>query len=290
MLSMIRKRQVFLLAVAVLAMGPFVPVAEAEWGVWPDVTIVSSEPPCAADGSPDSGDFGNLVINGSFECRSTGQPPSHIDTFAPGKTDLAGWEIIDPSPLAAPSAESEKLELGDHAAPWTIDWIGPTRWKAAHGKHCLDLDGGIRQTIKTEPGKKYELQFDFAANPELGVNTAHLRVLIDDDRHDFEFDSTGHDKDNLGWTTNSISFQASRPETTLTFFNSNPSAQSAGVALDHVMVASGERPKDRYRVTETSGGPILLDKETGQTWRLTTQNGQSVWLPIPREEESGRRS
>jgi hypothetical protein len=278
MLSMSGRRVSFL-AAAMLATVPFVARAMA-WCGGPAVTIVA-DAAAACDGD-------NLVTNGSFECRTAGQPPSHIETLALGMTDLAGWEIIDPSPLPPPSDEAAKRELGDRGPAWTIDWIGPTRWKAAHGSYCLDLDGGIRQAIKTEPGKTYDLRFDIAANPELGVNTAHLRVLIDDDRHDFEFSSAGHDQGNLGWSTKTVQFKATRPETTLTFFNSQPSAQSAGVALDDVVVASGERPKDRFRVTETGGGPILLDTKTGQQWQLTTQDGKDVWLPIPREEKARR--
>jgi choice-of-anchor C domain-containing protein len=229
----------------------------------------------------------NLVTNGSFECRSAGQPPRHIETLAPGATDLAGWEIVDPRPL--PTLEVGKIDGGDRAAPWTIDWIGPTRWQAAHGDCCLDLDGGIRQTIKTEPGKTYELSFDFAANPELGPRTVDLRVLVDDERHDFAFDSTDHDPGSLGWKTQSIEFKAMRQETTLTFYNSRPTSQSAGVALDHVVVTDPRREPQRYRVTETTQGPVLLDTATGQTWRLAISEGQSVWLPIRREDSGPAR-
>ena len=283
MLSMISKRRFSILAVAVLATGPLAIPVQAELGAWPSIIPLPAELVAAA--ARTGSDEGNLVTNGSFECRTTGQPPSHIETLAPGRTDLVGWEIIDASPLPAPG-ESGKLDAADRAPGWTIDWIGPTRWKAADGKHCLDLDGGIRQKIKTEPGKTYELRFDFAANPELGPSTAQLRVLIDDDRHEFSCESAGHDTGNLGWSTRSITFQAARQETTLTFDNSQPNSQSIGVALDHVVVATGKQPKDRYRVTDTSQGPILLDTATGQSWRLAMQDGQSVWLPIPRQEEN----
>ncbi|HUE73055.1 MAG TPA: DUF642 domain-containing protein [Pirellulaceae bacterium] len=284
-LSMIGQRTLFILALTVLAPVRFAPLALAESGVHPSahlpaIGVVAADTPLCDDG--------NLVINGSFECRGGGEPPVHIETLAPGNTDLAGWEIIDPRPLPPPENELGKLEIGDRAAGWTIDWIGPTRWQAAHGKHCLDLDGGIRQTLKTEPGKTYGLRFEFAANPELGPNTVHLRVLIDDERHDFSIDSTGHDANSLGWTTKAIQFKAARKETTLTFFNVMPTAQSTGVALDHVVIADEQHKPGRCGVTETGQGPILLDTATGQSWRLTMQEGQSVWLPIPRAAESRR--
>lgn len=281
MLSMIGARRLSFLATTVLATGPFLPPAQAELGAWPAVVILP--------GNATRCDHVNLVANGSFERRSAGQPPSHIETISPGKSDLAGWEIIDPSPLPASGGKyvKELANVSDRAPAWTIDWLGPTRWKAAHGNHCLDLDGGIRQTINTEPGKTYELKFAFAANPELGPNTVHLRVLIDDDRHDFSCDSAGRDTSNLGWTTKSIAFKAARQETTLTLFNSQPSAQSIGVAIDHVVVTAPRHAPGRYRVTDTSQGPILLDTATRQSWRLTTQEGKSVWLRIPQEKDKG---
>ena len=69
----------------------------------------------------------NLVINGSFETRKSGKPNNPIDTLTPDREDLVGWRVAGRS----------------------IDWIGPTRWKASHGDHCLDIDapGGFEQTI-----------------------------------------------------------------------------------------------------------------------------------------------
>ena len=60
----------------------------------------------------------NRATNGSFEIRKSGEPNSYIDTLTPDREDLVGWRVTGRS----------------------IDWVGPTRWKATHGEHCLDLD------------------------------------------------------------------------------------------------------------------------------------------------------
>jgi choice-of-anchor C domain-containing protein len=236
---------------------------------------------------------GNLAVNGSFERREAGQPPNHIETLKPGSQDLAGWEIIDPLGKPGSAAVPFGQETEDlRTEGWTIDWIGPTRWQASHGRQSLDLDGGVRQTLATVPGRTYVLYFDAAANPEQGPNVADLRVLIDDESHDFKLDSTGKSAGDLGWARQRIQFAAQRKGTTLTFFNTSPTSKSAGVALDNVVVLDedqvakrGQTRGERYRVTESSQGPILLDSQTGQTWRLTTQEGQPVWLPIPRADK-----
>jgi hypothetical protein len=232
----------------------------------------------------------NLVVNGSFERRTSGEPPVHIDTFKAGSTDLVGWEIIDPlGAPASPDATDRAEGKEDRQPGWTVDWIGPTRWKAAHGQYCLDLDAGVRQAINTVAGQTYELSFAIAVNPELGPQRTRLRLLIDDEVHEFTLDSSGKTASDLGWVTQRIKFTPQRKGTTLTFLNAAPTTQSAGVALDHVVVKDAShavtpdapRPQ-RYQVTETSQGPILLNTTTGQTWRLITRDGQSIWLPILR--------
>ena len=193
------------------------------------------------------------LVNGSFEIREPGSPPENINTLKPGCKDIVGWEVIDPH--------------GDSALRRnTVDWIGPTRWKASHGDHCLDLDGGIRQTIRTVLGESYEVRFDLTGNPELGPRVQTLRVLVDDRPHNFTFDAPGKPIKNMRWTTKRVVFKANSVKTTLTFLNANPNVESAGVGLDNVIVgqidrAIGERepycrPEDRNSAAEKP--PALL--------------------------------
>jgi choice-of-anchor C domain-containing protein len=171
-----------------------------------------------------SGAGKNLVVNGSFERRKSGRPNSGIETLAPTSDLLLGWEVIDHDAFR------------DDGRPWTIDWIGPKRWRASQGEHCLDLDGGVRQILPTIAGHRYVLSFDLAGNPELGPFVQQLRVMLDECQHEFEFDSIGKTKEDLGWVTKQVLFTARRNRTLLTFINAKPTAQSAGVALDRVVV------------------------------------------------------
>jgi choice-of-anchor C domain-containing protein len=173
---------------------------------------------------------GNLVVNGSFERRNEGQPNSHIESLARGTKALVGWEVIE--------SERPPVEGGGDEGPGisNVDWLGPERWTASHGKHCLDLDGGIRQAVPTKAGQRYVLRFDLAGNPEAEPMVQHLRVIVGEKAHEFDFDSRGKTKRSLGWATKRVSFTAEGERTTLTFVNAKPNAQSAGVALDNVVL------------------------------------------------------
>src|SRR5262245_19552079 len=137
----------------------------------------------------------NLIENGSFEQRAQGAPNPFIESLAPGSGVLLGWKIIAPET----HLPAEKGDRGQTLL--NVDWIGPRRWRASHCDHCLDLDGGIQQVVPTSPGKRYTLRFDLAGNPECGPRVQRLRILIDQKAHDFEFDSTGKSKTDLGWVT-----------------------------------------------------------------------------------------
>lgn len=208
----------------------------------------------------------NLVINGSFELRAGGEPNKHIDTLTADREDLAGWRIIGRS----------------------VDWIGPTRWKASHGEHCLDIDapGGIEQTIKTTPGQQYQLQFDLAGNVETEPVQKLLCVSISGESRDYSFDTTGHTREQLGWVQKEIMFTAPSDTTTLSFSNAQSEPTASGVALDNVVVT--EMKPDRYTVRATDRGMILVDGASGQTWRLMPYDGRSAWLPVDSDDPTER--
>jgi hypothetical protein len=202
--------------------------------------------------APEKPESDNLMVNGSFEKRLGGEPPRDIDTLRPGSQDLLGWEIVDVLPKPN---QPRVVERGDRppdvlANPKTVDWIGPSRWKASHGDHCLDLDGGVRQTMPTKPGECYLVAFDLAGNPEVGPFAQLLRLDIGGCQREFAFDPAGKTTGNLGWTTQHVVFAAGGDRTTLTFLNARPNVHSAGVALDHVVVrplgAAGRRIRELY--------------------------------------------
>jgi choice-of-anchor C domain-containing protein len=182
---------------------------------------------------------GNLVVNGSFEERNDGLPNNYIETLTAGSDVLAGWEVIGPD--EPPPSDSS---LG----PRTVDWIGPTRWTASEGDHCLDLDSGIRQLLPTQSGKVYRLRFDMAGNPESEPKHQRLQVFVGKHRHEFEFDANGKTERDLGWATKEIEFVADHDRTMLSFVNAKPNGYSAGVALDNVrLVAVGDAETETIR-------------------------------------------
>jgi choice-of-anchor C domain-containing protein len=182
---------------------------------------------------------GDPVVNGSFEERKEGAPNNYIETLTAGTDALTGWEVIGPD--EPPTSDSA---LG----PRTVDWLGPTRWTASDGEHCLDIDSGIRQLLQTQSGKRYRLTFDMAGNPETEPKHQHLQVFVGKHSHEFEFDATGKTERDLGWATKEIEFVADHDRTMLSFINAKPNGYSAGVALDNVrLVAVGDAETETIR-------------------------------------------
>jgi choice-of-anchor C domain-containing protein len=171
----------------------------------------------------------SLVVNGSFERRTEGEPNAGIESLGAKDKVLLGWQVI----------ESKRPSDGkDGEAPGisNVDWIGPERWTASHGKHCLDLDGGIRQVVRTKVGQRYVLEFDMAGNPEVGVTGQRLRVTVGRETHEFDFDASGKTERKMGWLTKRVTFTVDEDQTALIFLNTQPNGYSAGVALDNVVL------------------------------------------------------
>ena len=177
-----------------------------------DLRFQDKEKKTAKSGHPAPKESGNLITNGSFETRDGGELPENITTLEPDQHDLVGWKVI--------------------AGP--VDWIGPTRWTAAHGSWSLDLDGGIQQTVTTTPGQTYVLTFNLAGNVEVPPTAKSLLVHVNDHETPFSFDSAGKTASTMGWTRHRITFTAEKNATVITFLNAQPNAQSSGVALDDI--------------------------------------------------------
>ncbi len=173
----------------------------------------------------------NLVVNGSFERRSEGEPNAGIESLGSMGKVLVGWQVIE-------SKRPSDGKDGDAPGISNVDWIGPERWTASHGKHCLDLDGGIRQTVITKAGRRYVLEFDMAGNPEVGVTAQRLRVTVGKETREFDFDANGKTERKMGWVAKRMTFTANEDRTALVFVNAKPNGYSAGVALDNVVLSA----------------------------------------------------
>lgn len=152
--------------------------------------------------------------NGSFE-----DGPDDIVAFITlpaGSADITGWTVVSGS----------------------IDLIG-SYWDASDGDRSIDLNGdepgAINQVFDTESGALYQVFFDMAGNPD----DPGLKVLVasaNSMASEYEFDSTGKTRTEMGWTEMSFIFQASSNSTTLEFASISPDDSAFGPALDNVRV------------------------------------------------------
>jgi hypothetical protein len=95
--------------------------------------------------------------------------------------------------------------------------------------------GTIAQTIATTAGVQYDVLFKLAGNPGDPTTNIHtLEVSAAGHTQDFTFDSTGHNRSNMGWQDETFIFTASDTSTTLQFSSLNHSAW--GPALGEVSV------------------------------------------------------
>jgi choice-of-anchor C domain-containing protein len=152
--------------------------------------------------------------NGSFEIPG-GFSENSFSTYRWNSTLITGWRVFDND----------------------IDY-GNFEWDASEGTHSIDLNGtqpgGIEQTFDTIPATKYEVLFDIAGNPNsIIIKTLEVNVT-DNLTIEYSFDTTGFDRQNMGWTTRSYTFVASTNSSTLQFLSTTDGA--GGPTLDNVRV------------------------------------------------------
>src|SRR5581483_7215779 len=174
-----------------------------------------------------------------------------LDSSTPAKEGARSYSL-----RVAPES-GELVENGDFERPGITgpgdwhpgDWNGagsvdllPWPWPAASAAQAIDLNaattGAIGQTLATVAGGTYNLTFAYAGNPDLfcgpqGIKRfevlwggASLGV--------FEFDTTGHSLDDLGWVRAARSVTATAASTELRF--ASQTAGCAGPTLDDIAV------------------------------------------------------
>jgi choice-of-anchor C domain-containing protein len=157
-----------------------------------------------------------LVTNGGFE------DGPDVDRWLPvdkGSTDIKGWTVTRGQ----------------------IDYIGPGHWASGEGKRSLDLHGspgygGVKQTIKTEKGKKYVVTFKMASTPGGSPLEKSLWVEAGGARKKFTFDAKGKSVTEMGWEAVEWEFTAAGDETEVEFYTAEDSDPDRGPALDDVSV------------------------------------------------------
>ena len=178
-----------------------------------DFNTTAKTPTTIVGASPQSSR--NLIINGSFE---DGVPTGSWKPLNTSSSDITGWTVVS----------------------GRVDYIG-TYWQASAGVRSIDLDGtpgpgALAQSFATTAGSKYRVSFDLAGNPEGPPRLKLLAVVVAGQTHTFTFDISGHSKTSMGWTTQTFSFQANAPQSTLEFKSLDEAGNWNGPVIDNVIV------------------------------------------------------
>ena len=167
------------------------------------------------DGLGDACDvlFNAPLVNGSFEI---GTNPGTNSTLSLNSTAITGWTV----------------------SRGNIDYVG-TYWASSDGSRSVDLDGsvlgGISQAFGTIPGKRYNVIFDLAGNPD-SAELKQMRVEATGQSGDFNFNTTGHDRTSMGWETRVWQFTAVAANTTIELYSLTGHTAGRGPALDNVWI------------------------------------------------------
>jgi prepilin-type N-terminal cleavage/methylation domain-containing protein len=165
-------------------------------------------PPSAPEQPP-----GNLLVNGSFEARSS----------AFGCRSMPGWRISRGS----------------------VDIVSSGYWESApgQGQFSLDLVGTpgaatIAQTFPTQPGREYCFSGWVAHNPERwNVVDARANVYLDGRLFTQLYHRDPHASNRtMGWRPFDYRFRAAAPRTTLTLADVSGHGDLWGIALDGLAV------------------------------------------------------
>jgi choice-of-anchor C domain-containing protein len=174
---------------------------------------------CLATAAPDPRlqEPANLVVNGGFE---EGPDVAAYKPLNPGSADVRGWVVTRGQ----------------------IDYIA-SHWRAAEGKRSLDLHGspgygGVKQTFRTQKGRRYRVTFSLAGTPLIGKLAKRTGVSAAGQKGEFAFDAAGKTLQDMGWETRVWEFTAAADETTLEFFTLESEDPNCGPALDDVSVVA----------------------------------------------------
>lgn len=174
--------------------------------------------------------FALLIDNGSFE---TGPAigPGGITNLLTGNTEITGWTV----------------KSGN------IDYVDQSVWTPQAGTKSIDLSGDAAGAISYKFQNSltdcawYQVKFYLAGNPYDGPSTKTLKVSVTGiatQNQIYTFDTTGHDKDNMGWTEETFKFWALNTNpggyVILSFASLTPGGW--GPALDNVSVTPTTAP------------------------------------------------
>lgn len=165
----------------------------------------------AGAGATSAGAF----VDGDF---SAAPNPGTFTTYAAGSTAIPGWTVTKA----------------------TVDLIG-SYWSAPGGLRSVDLDGtpgvgGIAQTFKTTPGKRYTVSFLLSANADCAPVLKKLIVNAGPLTAVYTVNSQTFNAQSHKWARKKVSFTALGPASTLTFASDDPAGGQCGPVIADVRV------------------------------------------------------
>jgi choice-of-anchor C domain-containing protein len=164
---------------------------------------------------------------------------------------LPAFADINNGTFAGYSGAFETVNAGSSTIPFwsvtsgSVDWIG-TYWQAPNGtSNSIDLDGNspgiMGQFDSFLSGQQYLLTFWLAGNPDGLPTVKTVNVSAGISSQVFTFDTTGHDKTNMGWTEESLLFVGQGPSTTIAFA-SGDAGSPYGPAIGDVSASAVPEP------------------------------------------------
>jgi choice-of-anchor C domain-containing protein len=129
-----------------------------------------------------------------------------------------------------------------------VDWVNTSTWAAADGFRSVDLQGldssgGVGQVANTVAGRRYQLTFALAGNPDGAPTIKHMTARAGSLEVPFEFDTTGAWAWHMNWQDRSFTFVAADALTAIEFFSTDPPG-SFGAVVDRVRLDEVPCPGD----------------------------------------------
>ena len=154
----------------------------------------------------------DVVADGQF---FNAPPPGGIQNYVAGQT-VGDWQVTD-----------GEIDLKD-------TWESPP-----NGGYVVDLNGdaagALAQTLRTVPGRTYQLIFNVSGNYDLAGTMRDFRVSVGDQRIDMQHtEPAGWSNSNLLWETRTVTFVATTDRTTLEIASLTPGP--AGALIGDVRV------------------------------------------------------
>ncbi len=189
-----------------------------------------------------------LLKNGGFEFAAV-NPGNRWIELPTGSAAIEGWRVTGGN----------------------IDYIG-THWIASENSRSLDLNGttagSISQSFKTLKGSTYYLQFDMAGNTDCAPSLKKMRVTAAGASQEFDFDTAGKSRQNMGWQRKAFGFTAIDTLTTLTLTSLVSGA--CGPAIDNVRISKSDEDIAAPAIPQELRAVVVQNKAT-LTWKSNAE-------------------